>query len=354
MKTVTVSTGLPYKVYIEPGIIARVGDEVLSLVKHPCSVIVVTDDKVDALYGGRVRQSLFKKGFHVYSHVFHHGEASKTLAVCGEILHSLTDKQLTRTDIVVALGGGVVGDVAGFAASVYLRGIPFIQIPTTLLAMVDSSVGGKTGVNLPAGKNLAGTFHQPLSVLCDPDALFTLSAKTLRDGLAEAIKTSLLRDPVMFEWFRSGVYIHKMEDIITRCVRIKAEIVAEDEHDTGIRRVLNFGHTFGHAIEKTSGYQVPHGSAVAAGMACASRLSHKLGVCGEALFLEVCEALERNGLSSSVPYPVKTLLSAALSDKKRIGDKITLVLLKDIGDPLLYPVPVDEMEKMISWAVGDS
>jgi len=354
LKTVTVSTGMPYSVQIEPGLITRVGEETLHFVKHPCSVMVVTDDRVDSLYGEKVRQSFNQKGFHVHSHVFPHGEASKTLPVWMGILNALADKQLTRADIVVALGGGVVGDVAGFAASAYLRGLPFIQIPTTLLAMVDSSIGGKTGINLPMGKNMAGTFHQPLAVLCDPGTLATLRVETLRDGLAEAVKTSLLRDPGMFDWFRTGDYTHRMEEIIARCVRIKAEIVAEDEYDSGIRRMLNLGHTFGHAIEKASAYSVSHGGAVAAGLAYASRLSYKLGICGEAVLTDVLEALKRCGLPASAPYPARMLFAVALSDKKRMGDRLTLILLKGIGDPIFYPVPVEKMEKMFHCALEDS
>lgn len=351
MKTVFVAAGNPYEVRIEPGLLNRVGEQLLAALGKPCSVMVIADDTVASLYGKAVEESLTQSGFATHSFTFPHGEEHKTLAVWQDMLFALAESRLTRTDLVLALGGGVTGDMAGFAAAAYLRGIRFVQLPTTLLAMVDSSVGGKTGLNLPMGKNLAGAFHQPSLVLCDPETLATLPRETLLDGVAEAIKMGVLGDEGMFSWFEDGAYGAQTEEIIQRCVRQKARLVAEDELDRGSRQMLNLGHTLGHAIETLSHYEISHGRAVAAGMLYAARLSQGLGLCNELCPQRIAAALERCGLPTSAPYPAAELLERVLMDKKRAGNILTLVLPKAIGECMLFPVPVQELSRLLQMAV---
>ena len=351
MKKVRVSLGNGYEVKIGRGILAAVGEELLAIQGKPCKVMVISDDRVFALYGETVCAALSGSGFQVCSQVFLHGEVHKDLSTWQELVQGLAENRLTRTDYVLALGGGVTGDMAGFAAAAYLRGIPFVQVPTTLLAMVDSSVGGKTGVNLSMGKNLVGAFYQPSLVLCDPEVLSTLPSEILLDGVAETVKTAVLFDSEMFDWFVSGEYVTHMEEMITRCVQYKAAVVAADERDVGNRQLLNLGHTFGHALEKLSGYEWSHGYAVAVGMVYAARLSRALGLCGEDVPSLLVRALEACGLPVSAPYSPADMLAAALSDKKRDGDILRLVLPKTIGDCILYPATVSALPELFELAV---
>ena len=320
----------------------------------PGTAMVIADDTVAALYGEQVKSALLAGGFCVESFSFPHGEQQKEFATWEKMLCALAESRMTRTDWVIALGGGVTGDMAGFAAATYLRGVPFMQIPTTLLAMVDSSVGGKTAINLPAGKNLAGAFYQPSLVLCDMDTLRTLPKEALQDGVAEALKTAVLGDVEMFQWFASGDYESRMEEIVHRCVTFKAQLVGRDEHDRGERQLLNLGHTLGHAIERLSHYETSHGHAVAVGMVYAARLACRLGVCGEECLQSIRRAVEQCGLPVSAPYTAEALLSVALSDKKRAGGKLTFVLPKAIGECVLYPVPVEELEGLVRLAVEEA
>ncbi|MEI6579117.1 MAG: 3-dehydroquinate synthase, partial [Eubacteriales bacterium] len=266
MQSVKVScTQKSYDVLIGSRMLKNAGD-ILRDYFSPCSVVIVTDDNVDALYGETVQYSLTCSGFNTSKFVFKHGEHSKNLSVYAKALEFMAQNSLTRSDMVVALGGGVTGDLAGFAAASYLRGVRFVQMPTTLLAAVDSSVGGKTGVNLDAGKNLAGAFWQPSLVLCDCDTLNTLPDDILADGIAEAIKYGMIRDKELFEMLEFGDCISNPEACVARCVTIKGNIVAKDEFDNGERQLLNFGHTLAHSIEKLSDYKISHGHAVAIGM----------------------------------------------------------------------------------------
>lgn len=356
MTTVSVRTGKPYDIMIRHGLMDGAGRALLALTGKPCHVAILTDDTVDALFGTRVQTSLEESGFRVCKHAMPHGEEHKTAETWLDMLTFLAQNRLTRADYVLALGGGVPGDVAGFAAASYLRGVPFVQMPTTLLAMVDSSVGGKTGFDLPQGKNLAGAFHQPAAVLCDPAALATLPRQTLLDGVAEALKHGVLGDAALFYTLSSGQWLASptdglMESVIARNVSIKADLVASDEHDTGRRQMLNLGHTFGHAVEKRSGYTVSHGQAVAMGMLCAARLADRLGMCGADTVQAIRQALARNGLPTAVPYPAQELVDAALSDKKRQGDTLTLVLPTDVGSCALYPTNVAALPKLWRMAM---
>lgn len=352
MKTVTVSASRRYDILIERGLLRRAG-ELVRGVTNAGTVMLVSDDSVWPLYGETVQKSLAAAGFSVCRFVFPHGESSKCAKTYLALLDALCENQLTRADAALALGGGVVGDLTGFAASTYLRGIGFIQIPTTLLAMVDSSVGGKTAIDLAAGKNLAGAFLQPAAVLCDTDCLRSLPAAVFADGAAEAIKTGVLSGETLFSLFEDGTLTDAPAEIIARCIRYKAGVVERDEKEQGERRKLNLGHTVGHAIEKCSGYAMPHGHAVAAGLAVMARASERLGWAEPGVSARIAACLEKNGLPTGTDYPAEALAKAALADKKRSGDSITIVVPKAIGDCELKRIPVTELLPIIAAGRGD-
>ena len=339
MLKVHIDTSTPYDVLIGPGLIADAGERIRA-VTGPCTAAVITDTTVDRLYGGAVEAALRGAGLRVLRRAFPAGEQNKTLETLGGILEFLAENGMTRSDVIVALGGGVPGDTAGFAAAVYARGIRFVQIPTTLLAAVDSSVGGKTAVDLKAGKNLAGAFHQPSLVLTDTGVIAALPAPLMADGAAEIIKYGLLADPELFAWMREEDWAGRhLEEILARCVTIKRDIVSRDEYDRGLRAQLNLGHTFGHAIEACSGFRLTHGQGVAIGTVIA---------CGAAgrpdLARSVIEACRNCGLPVLSPYPAEQLARAALRDKKRSGDRITLVLPEAVGRCRLQTIPVSGLE----------
>jgi 3-dehydroquinate synthase len=329
---IQVLTGRPYDVTVERGIIGSVGEYAKALT-NAHKTAVITDDNVDKLYSEAVEKSLEGSGFHVCKFIFKNGEGSKNLKTFENILEFLAENKLTRSDIIVALGGGVCGDLAGFAAASYLRGIKFIQLPTTFLAAVDSSVGGKTGVNLGSGKNLAGAFWQPAAVLCDIETFKTLDTKTYLDGVAEVIKYGVIQDEEILHQIVCGEY--DVEEITAKCIKIKADIVARDEREKGDRRLLNFGHTVGHAVEKLSGYTVSHGHAVAIGM---SVIARAYGF-GEA----VTGVIRSAGLPTVCEYSAEKLHDAMLSDKKRDGDVLNLVVPRRMGKCIVLPVPVGEL-----------
>ncbi len=351
MRTVDVKTGMPYQVRIERGLIDRAGGELLGVLGKPCKTAILTDSTVGELYGGRVEAALRAAGFETCRYAIAPGEAHKTLADWQGMLEFMAAQRLTRSDCVVALGGGIPGDMAGFAAACYLRGVKFIQIPTTLLAMVDSSVGGKTGVNLSSGKNQLGAFYQPRLVLCDPDVLVTLPADTLADGVSESIKYGVLGEDEVFGWFENGDWMQHTEELIQRCIQAKAAVVEEDERDTGSRQFLNLGHTLGHAIEKNSDYSITHGHAVSIGMVLAAKLSNQLGLCPRQDVERLIRTLERNRLPVRTVYTAAQLTDAALSDKKRTGGTLTLVLPEKIGRCRLHPVDVTALEELISLSL---
>jgi len=310
------------------------------------SAVIVTDDNVGALYGNAVKKSLTDAGFNVFYMVIPHGEKSKNPDTLIEILEFFASCPLTRTDIAVALGGGVIGDITGLASSMYLRGIRYIQMPTTVLSAVDSSVGGKCAVNLKAGKNLAGAFWQPSLVLCDYSSFDTLSDELFADGCAEIIKYGVLDDAALFDSLKNHVS-KQQESVIAKCVAMKRDIVNVDETDVGIRQILNLGHTAAHAFEKCSDFKIPHGKAVAAGMVTAARASEKMGICKEKNCAEkITELLNLYNLPSKFDeYSPAQLCEAALSDKKRSGGAITLVLPVRIGECVLHKIDVTELIK---------
>lgn len=344
MRTVRVNVRGGYDVNIGADILDSFGAMLSSLVS-PRKVCVVTDGNVAALYLERVVKSLEAAGFTTVFYIFPAGEQSKNLSTLSEILEFFAESGLTRTDLVVALGGGVTGDMAGFAASVYQRGVRFAQIPTTLLAAVDSSVGGKTAVDLKAGKNLAGVFAQPMLVCCDTDTFRTLPPDIFADGAAESIKYGVLDDPELFAAF-SGGKPEDIEAIVESCVRHKADYVERDEFDTGDRKFLNLGHTMAHAIEKLSGYTFPHGHAVAVGTVMIARAGEKMGVTAEGTAEKLVKIFAENGLPVASPYDAEELYRAACGDKKREGGTITVVMIERIGKCFLKTIPVPELRKI--------
>lgn len=328
MQTITVPASTPYPVHIGSGLLGQAGTFLAEATgSRRCAL--VTDSTVGPLYGGRVRESLERAGFAVAVYTFPAGEQSKNLTTLGKILEFFALNHLTRSDFVVALGGGVTGDMAGFAAAAYQRGVDYIQVPTTFLAAADSSVGGKTAVNLAAGKNLAGAFHQPGMVICDTDTFQSLSADTFADGMAETLKHGLIADEAFFRALLDGT--PDAEEMVRRDVEIKAAVVGEDEFEHGRRKLLNFGHTLGHAMEKCSGYTTPHGHAVAAGMVLACRAAERLGYSPAGILEQVVAANEKYGLPTRCPYAAAELYDAAAGDKKRSGAGIDVVVLEEIG-----------------------
>ena len=347
MHAIHVNASREYDVLIGEGLIDRSGELTAKAVK-PCRCLIVTDDTVDELYGDRVQVSFSYAGFDISRFAFPAGEASKNLNTLSDILDAMGEAGLSRSDLIVALGGGVVGDIAGFAAAVYTRGIRFVQLPTTLLAAVDSSVGGKTAVDMPFGKNMVGAFHQPSLVITDTDVIRDLPALQLSNGAAEAIKCGVLNDPALFELLETGDWLDKVDEVVARCVAYKRDVVAGDEFDTGNRALLNLGHTFGHAIEHLSGLTLLHGQAVAVGTVMAASAAG----CPDAVVKRLSDCMKRNGLPVRCDYDARTLARAALSDKKRAGDTITLVLPERIGSCRLKKVPVTELPAWFERALA--
>lgn len=344
MKIIDVKTGVPYRIIVERGSLDSLGERARGLVNAK-KVMVVTDETVNALYLERAEGSLKDAGLEVVKFVIESGEPSKSTENLVKLWETLAENALTRSDIIVALGGGVVGDLAGFAAATYLRGIKYIQVPTTLLAMTDSSVGGKTAVDLNVGKNLAGAFHQPCLVICDPDTLKTLPSETFSDGMAEVIKYGMINRPViidkLFLYDKSNDSL--LDEIIALCIEDKRDIVSRDEFDRGERELLNFGHTVAHAVERLSNYKVTHGSAVAIGMIAITRASIKLGLCGTEVLEKLSVLLDKFSLPKETCFDPEMLANAALGDKKRSGDTIDLILSYGIGDARICPTKVDEL-----------
>jgi 3-dehydroquinate synthase len=331
-----------YDILLECGILKRTGTELKKRLPAIGKWMIVTDEHVDALYGDTVEGSVREAGLGAARLCLKPGEATKSLSVLEEVYHALCAAGISRGDGILALGGGVIGDLAGFAASTYLRGIPYVQVPTSLLAQVDSAVGGKVAVDLPEGKNLVGSFYQPRLVLLDPDTLHTLPDRFFSDGMGEVIKYGCIRDAELFQLLsknpgKDALKSH-MEDIIARCVAIKADIVARDEHDTGERMLLNFGHTLGHAIETLQGFQgLSHGEAVAVGMHLICRLAEEKGLTEKGTADELLACLQAHRLPSSVHLDQPARLKETLGrDKKNIGKTLYVVLLNRIGESRLY------------------
>lgn len=346
MKTIKISASRSYDVIIGSGIINSLGCRIKQLTNAQ-KICIVSDSNVYPLYGKTVSEIAEETGLQVISFVFPAGESSKNGSTYLSLLNFMAENKVTRSDCIIALGGGVVGDLAGFAAATYLRGIDFVQIPTTLLAMVDSSVGGKTAIDLPAGKNLCGAFYQPRLVLCDTNTLRTLPDDVFRDGCAEVIKYGVLFDPSLFAHLMDNGVAFDAEAVISRCVELKRDVVAQDEFDTGLRMKLNLGHTIGHGIEAGSHFTITHGKAVAIGMAIIARSAAEKGYCSKEIPTQITHILKLFGLPETTNLDADTLLDAALSDKKRSGGTVSLIIPRQIGQCDIVPTPVHQLKSFI-------
>lgn len=349
MKLLPVSLGdRSYDIHIAPGRLDDTGKLCQQVLPRATRLAVVTDDTVGGLYAHRLLQSLWARGYTASVISLPAGEQTKSLHNLGVLYDSFMEMGLTRTDAVVALGGGVVGDLAGFAAATILRGVDFVQVPTTLLAQVDSSVGGKVAIDLPAGKNLAGAFWQPRLVVMDPEVLNTLDGKTFSDGMAEVVKYGCIRDAAFFRALEETpsrrAVMENIESVLYTCCDLKRAVVEKDERDTGERMVLNFGHTLGHAYEKAGHYETwTHGQAVAAGMCLAARLGAALGVTPAGVPERIEALVSAFGLPTRIACTQADYAAAIGLDKKGAGDQITLVLLEDLGRAVLHRMSKREL-----------
>lgn len=333
-----------YPIHIENGILAKTG-ELVSEVFSGKKIMIVSDDNVFPLYGEIITKALSDSGFECHSFVLPHGEPTKSFQSLPKIYEALLNAKLTRSDLLIALGGGVIGDLAGFAASSYLRGIKFVQIPTSLLAQVDSSVGGKVAVDLPQGKNLVGAFYHPKAVIIDPDVLNTLPDHFISDGMGEVIKYGCIKDKELFELLCKHTSFEDLKpeltQIIARCVDIKRVVVEADQFDLGERILLNFGHTLAHTIEQHFNYErESHGEAVGIGMYQITKIAEEKGLTAFGCAEQIKKALEIYKLPDNSNLPVDVLTDAISLDKKNLNNHLNVVLLHDIGDSYVYPTDV--------------
>lgn len=330
------------EIHIENGLLSRAA-AVIGETFSPSRIHIVSDSTVAPLYLQKLEQQFTLPVTHT---VIPAGEEHKRLATVEGIYHDLLASGMTRKDLIVALGGGVVGDITGFAAATFLRGVSLCQIPTTLLAQVDSSVGGKTGVDMPEGKNLVGAFYQPRLVLIDPSVLTTLPEQTFTDGMAEVVKYGYISNRDILDMVSAPDYKQNIESIICECVRIKRDVVTIDEHDTGLRMILNFGHTIGHAAEKLGNYvDLTHGQAVAVGMVAAMRLSAFLG--NEDLTGRLIEILKHIGLPTELKYDREDIYRSLLSDKKKFGAMVNFILVREPGRAEITPIDAEKLHEYV-------
>ena len=354
MTTINVKASKTYDIIIDKNFLENFGSIIRSKlnINNERNTAIVMDDNVDRLYSEKLCSSLAKEKFNVFKYVFPNGEASKNEEHYFKLLNFLAENKFSRSDLIIAFGGGVTGDLSGFAAATYMRGISFVQLPTTLLAAVDSSVGGKTAINLAAGKNLAGAFYQPSLVLCDTVLLSTLEPAVFADGCAEMIKHGMIADGELFLSYKEPIQ-NNLEKAIARNVEIKRDIVVEDEFELGRRKLLNFGHTVGHAIELLSSFKTSHGSAVAAGMAIVTRAAFKMGHCSEETVNELVKMLELYNLPITTSFDAASLADACLGDKKRSGKSITMIFPRRVGECFLQNTKVDEIEGIIKLGLKE-
>ena len=353
MRKVKVELGAnSYEIYVGSGLLAQTGrwlrENGLS-----SKLVIITDPRAKKLYGDALNQSLTKDGFSVTTLQVPEGEEQKSLETAGRLYHELTNCYAERTTPILALGGGVIGDLAGFVAATYLRGVPLIQIPTTLLAQVDSSIGGKVAVDHGQLKNKIGAFYQPRLVISDIDTLKTLPSNELANGLAEVIKSAAIRDKKFFVFLETNLDRIKsldesaLEETVFQTARIKAEVVAKDERDVGLRNILNYGHTIGHAIETISDFKVEHGKAIAIGMLAAARISNKMSILDKNDLGRLKGIIEKAGLPTEMPdLEIEKIIQTMKHDKKVLRGKIRFVLLKSIGSAFITDeVDVSLVEK---------
>ncbi len=346
MKTLRVNAGNGYDILIERGILGRCGRIIQNAVPAKKAAII-SDSHVAPLYLETVENSINKAGIETVSYIFEAGESSKTTENLIRIVEFLAESGLTRKDCVVALGGGVCGDMAGFAAAVYLRGIRYVQIPTTLLAQVDSSVGGKTAVDLPQGKNLCGAFWQPAAVIIDPNVLDTLPGHFFSDGMGEVIKYGCIKSASLFEKLQNGNARDRIDEVIFECCDIKRGVVERDEKEFGERALLNFGHTCGHAIEKLCDFSgISHGEAVGIGMVMISRAGENAGITENGTADKIAGLLKKYGLKTKTDLSVADIVHNMAFDKKRTSDGINLIMLSKIGESFIRHSSQDEVNAL--------
>lgn len=350
MTKIHVKGSASYDILIEGGLLEKCGELISDVVKSK-KCAVVTDDIVDGLYGDKTVKGLENSGFKVVKFVFPNGERSKSHEQLIALYNFLSENDITRTDFLVALGGGVVGDLTGYCAATYLRGIDYVQIPTTLLAQVDSSVGGKTAVNIEAGKNLVGCFKQPKLVIADTDTLSTLSGDIFADGMGEVVKYGMIRSKSLFDKLSEGNIRENaslLNGVIAECVSIKRDVVQNDEFDTGERMILNFGHTFGHAIEKYMGYgNIHHGKAVAIGMQMITEAAEKKGSVQKGVSEKLSLCLKANSLPFSSDIASDKLYNLSIGDKKRTSDKIRVIICPEIGKSSIITMTLNEYKEFL-------
>ena len=343
IKSIHIPAGKPYEVLIGRGMLSGIGTQIRDACPGAEKAFLVTDDRVGALYAEQALASLRGAGLSTARLIFPHGEAHKTIETWHTVLDAMCGERLTRSDVLVALGGGVVGDLGGFAAAAYQRGIGYVQVPTTLLAMVDSSVGGKTAVDLAGGKNQVGAFYQPRRVLCDPDLLATLPEEEYRCGCAEIIKYGMIGSADFFHSLEETPVREQAEEVIARCVEMKRDYVLQDEFDNGVRMMLNFGHTFGHACEACSRFSILHGQGVAIGMALMARAAASRGILAEADRDALIALLRKYGLPTEASWPAEEMLAACLNDKKATGSAIRIVVPERIGQCRIERIRTEEL-----------
>lgn len=347
MEKVRINADRGYDVLIDKGLLDKAGELIAPFVgsKHAC---VITDDNVDGHYGERLVSCLNAAGISAEKFVFPHGEAYKNHSTLLKIYDFLAEKGFTRSDIIVALGGGVVGDTAGFAAATYMRGIDFVQIPTTVVSQADSSVGGKTAVDIPAGKNLVGAFHQPRLVICDTDTLDTLTPEFFSDGMGEVIKHGMIKSAELFDILSTKDIKENIVDIMKRNLSIKGRVVENDARERGERMLLNFGHTLAHALEKYYNFSgLTHGCAVAIGMSTFTHIAERRGMCAAGVADKLDALLMKCGLPLTDPAPLAELFTLSLGDKKHLSDGMNIVICSDIGKSEIVKMSVGEYEKFL-------
>lgn len=355
MHSITVNlTSSNYPIYIESGLLEHVGLEIKKFYKNN-KIVIITDSNVDKLYGSILETSLKEENFIIKKIVINPGEKSKSFEALQSVCEEILEFEITRGDLILTFGGGVVGDLGGFAASILLRGISFMQIPTSLLAQIDSSVGGKVAINSAKGKNLIGSFYQPKAVFIDPSLLKTLSERQFNDGLGEVIKYGAIKDESLFykllEYESKADLLKDIDEIIYTCCNIKAHIVEKDEKDTGDRMLLNFGHTIGHGIEKQFNYETyTHGEAVAIGMCIITKNSEHLGITEKGTSEKLEGLIKKYNLPYNLPdMNIEQILKAIKLDKKNINHDINIILIKKIGGGFIKKIAANDINKYIQY-----
>ncbi|NLL56304.1 MAG: 3-dehydroquinate synthase [Clostridiales bacterium] len=342
MKTIKVNASKSYDILLGSGLLNNIGSYVTKVISSK-KIVIVTENNVNAIYGEQVAKNLEESGFEVYIWQFLAGEQSKNAQVYFELITFIANCSLQRNDCLLALGGGVVGDLCGFAASTYMRGIKFISVPTTLLAIIDSSVGGKTAIDLEQGKNLVGTFYQPDLVIADIDTLSTLPHREIINGKGELIKYGILLGGKLWQMILTGSNPLDNACMLELCIKYKRDIVERDEHEKSLRKLLNLGHTAGHAIEKITNYAMPHGECVALGIAIAARSAYARKELSFTSYEQIMSVLKAENMPLIIDIKQENIINAALNDKKRAGKELTMVVINDIGNCQLRNVPIQSL-----------